>query len=202
MNKQAVVEPMWRPQIEDDTARGWNEQLSALEAHEAEVANRIAILTRGRGTLLVSGSSDEIATAERALAFARSEADRIPVMREELVSRRNAALARESIATLQQKRAELLNEVHALAADVRKFDRLVAPLVNLLKRDKEVHERVEEFNQRYRAVAAEYALDLGDLLPCPVRLYATDRGAYPIHRQVRIPAGDLSSWLWNMQPGI
>lgn len=201
MNAQPAIPSFWRPRPAADTSIAWNEQLDELDKVESEIRDRIAALELARGTVLVSGTAEEVAKAESALAAARAELERIPVMRTEIIARRDKAATREEIAKFKTERERISAEVAAVVSEIAKLDTIAEPLLALFRREKAVHERVEEFNRRYREMAQRRELDPTDMLSAPIEVYWDGSAPYPypIWRVAKIPAADLRSMLWNVE---
>jgi hypothetical protein len=201
MNAQPAIGSFWRPRPAADTSIAWNEQLGELDKVESEIGERVTALELARGTVLVSGTAEEASMAEFALTAARSELERIPVMRAEITARRDKAAAREEIAKFETERERISVEVAAVISEIAKLDIIAEPLLMLLRREQAIHGRVEEFNRRYREMAKRRNLDAADVLSAPIDVY-WDGGApypYPIWRIVKIPSADLRSMLWNVE---
>ncbi|MGA7676447.1 MAG: hypothetical protein WCA78_15555 [Rhizomicrobium sp.] len=198
MNTQ-ILTGFWRPRPSPDTSLAWSTQLDELAKVEVEVQARIDALESGRGALLISGTADEVAKAETALAVARAELERVPVMRTEIIARRERAAAREEITKFEAERAKIKAEVDGVTADLTKIAELVAPVVALLQREKAAHWAVEDFNRRYREMVQRRELKVVDLLSAPIEAYWAGGTPfpYPIWRATKIPTADLKSWLWN-----
>jgi len=199
MNALSSIPSFWRPRPAADTSIAWAEQLDELAKVESEIRDRITALELARGTVLISCSADEVAKAETTLAAARAELERIPVMRTEIIARRDKAAAREEITMIETEREQIRAEVAAVVTDIANFNAIVEPLLSLLGREKAIHLRVEQFNRRYREMAQRRNLNSRDVLSAPIDSYWEGKAPcpFPIWRVTKVPAADMKSWLWR-----
>lgn len=197
MDKSENTSGLWRPRPGADASAEWNTQLAELRAHEEEVTARIDALESGRGALLVSGTPEEVTKAETALALARAEAERIPVMRAEITVRRDKAAGREEIAKFETERQRLKSEVAIIVTEIQSLDEMLAPFIALVQREREAHSAIESFNRRYREMATRRGIERENDLQAPVDIYAASSNRFPVWRVTHIPSPDGSGWLWK-----